>query len=71
MYRILVHVDGHPVSLPESMVGGFAVSIACRVIGRDPTGLRLRKRDGTPVGYNRPVGEVLSGGDELELVRVA
>jgi hypothetical protein len=69
MGQIQIVIEGRTESLPEGMVGSHAVVELCNRLGRDASGLSLRRLStGTYVGETQPLGDVVHDGDELELV---
>ena len=69
MEQIQIVIEGRTESLPEGMVGSDAVAELCSRLGRDASGLSLRRLStGTYIGETQPLGDVLQDGDELELV---
>ena len=69
MEQIQIVIEGRTESLPHGMVGSAAVAELCNRLGRDASGLSLRRLStGTYIGETQPLGDVLQDGDELELV---
>lgn len=69
MDQIQIVIEGRTESLPREMVGSLAVAELCNRLGRDATGLTLRRLStGTYVGETEPLGDVLQDGEKLELV---
>jgi hypothetical protein len=69
MEQMRVVIEGRTESLPREMVGSHAVVELSNRLGRDASGLSLRRKlTGTYVGESQPLGDVLQDGEELELV---
>ncbi len=69
MEQIQIVIEGRTESLPRAMVGSQAVVELCNRLGRDASGLVLRRLStGTYVGETQPLGDVLQDGETVELV---
>jgi len=66
---IRVLIAGNEQHIPREMVGFHAtIELGARV-GKNPSGLTLRRKpDQAYLGASSPVGDVLGDGDELEFV---